>query len=263
MKIAGLIKKNNFFFLGLIVLGFVIFANRFPDGYIFAGGDTAQLVNIKESFKANFYNWEGRASLYYFIFFILGSLGISDTFQLFWYLVIFIFGSYISFFVFLKLIFEKISGAGKTLLSLFYSLNLYTLFVFSGNWGFSHYQCFYIFIPILFGLYIKFLETKKNVFGALFALVLFFASPGFTNPAFALSFGIIVFLLTSFFLLFGAAKLDRNMVTKILILSAASFLVSAFWILPIIPQMNAGFSGLFSGNALDLNLWISHNSNPI
>lgn len=263
MRIVGFIKKNGFFFLGLIILGFVIFSNIFPKGYVFAGGDTAQLINAKESFLSHFYDWEGRVSLYYLIYFFLNSFGISDSSQLSWYLGIFIFGSYASFYVFLKLVFPKISGLGKMNLSLFYALNLYTLFVFSGNWGFSHFQSFYIFIPVLFGLYMRFLETKKNVFGALFSLALFFASPGFGNPAFALSFGIVIFFLTLFFFIFRAVKPKWELAIKILLIAVVSLLASAHWIFPIIPQMNAVVSGIFSGNAIDLNLWISHNSNPI
>jgi hypothetical protein len=261
--IIKFLKDNKYFLLGLAVLLFAVFANAFPKGYVFAGGDTAQLISAKTSFSKFFYDWDGRASTFYFIFYLLDLAGVSDSGQLSWYLGIFIVGSYLSFSIFTKLIFEKASDVERMLVSLFYALNLYTLLIFTENWGYSYFQSLYIFIPLIFALYIKFLETGNFRFGALFCLSLFLASSGFGNPAFALSFGIVLFFLTLFFFVFRLANPRKDIFLKIALTAICAILISAYWALPIIPTMSSGVALLFSGNALDLNWWISHTANPI
>jgi hypothetical protein len=262
-KIFNNIKKNKFYLLGLAVLGFVIFINLFPKGYVFGGGDTIQLIDAKNSFRRIFYDWNGSATPFYFIFYLLSKVGISDTAQLSFYLGIFIVGSYVSFDAFSRLIFSKTSSLFRMLGSLFYALNTFTLFYFTGNWGFSHYLWLYIFIPILVGFFIKFLKTEKFIFGAWFLFFLFLASSGFGNPAFFLSFSIFLVFLTIFLVVFRYLKLNKNLVFKLIILALLSFLINAFWILPTMPQMKAGVENLNSGNAVNLDWALQHNSSPI
>ena len=164
---ATFFQKNKWYFLGLIILAWVIYINLFPKGYIIIGGDTPQLIDAGNNFSRYFFEWQGRVSFYYFIFYLLSIMSISDTVQLSFYLAIFIFGSYISFDIFTRLIFNKASDFARMVMSLFYALNLYTLYVFTYAWGYSHYQIIYIFIPALTALYIKFFfytfySNKRN-----------------------------------------------------------------------------------------------------
>ena len=94
------LKKSLIFIGGLLILGWVVFVNRFPLGYVIAGGDVSQFIGLKENFYNFYYNWEGRALLFYFPFYLLDILGISESSQLSFYLGTFIFGSYLSFYFF-------------------------------------------------------------------------------------------------------------------------------------------------------------------
>lgn len=256
-------KKNGWFIFGLFVLVLVILVNIFPRGYVLAGGDTTQFIEASSNLKKIFFEWDSNAILFYSFFYFLNKIGISNTAQLSFYLGIFIFGSYISFYLFLKLLFNKINNSVKVISSLIYSLNLYTLYIFTYAWGYSHYQSLYIFVPLLVGLFIKFLREKKTIYGILFAVVLFFSSSGFANPAFALSFGILLIILTITLVFLKILKFEKQLIINLVFLFLISLLVNMYWILPTIPKMKSGVDNLFSGNAIDFNWWLIHSSNPI
>lgn len=256
-------KKNAWFIFGLFVLVLVVLVNLFPKGYVLVGGDTPQFIEASSNLKKLFFEWNSSAILFYSIFYFLHKIGISNTGQLSFYFGIFILGSYISFYLFLKLIFNQASNSVKTISSLIYSLNLYTLYVFTYAWGYSHYQSLYIFIPLLIGLFIKFLQEKKIIYGILFTLVLITSSSGFANPAFALSFGILLLILTTTLIFLKIITFDRQLIFNVIFLLLFSLLANMYWILPIIPKMKSGVDSLFSGNAIDFNWWLRHSSNPI
>lgn len=257
------LKRNKFFLGGLVVLGWVVFINLFPEGYVFGGGDTNQLINARESFKNNFFGWEGRVGLFYALFYLLSFVGISESIQLSFYLGFIIFGSYLSFQLFSRFIFPKSDDLSRSLASLFYALNLYTLFLFTGNWGYSYFPSLYVFVPVLIGVFLKFLNSQKFIYGIVFCVVLFLASSGFGNPAFALSFAILLFFLTLILLYVKKNIPDKLFVGKIILIILISFLTSAFWIFPLAPQMRSGVEGLSSSNVIDFETIIRSSANPI
>lgn len=61
-------KKNKFFLIGFFVLGWVLFINLFPSGYILVGGDTSQFINVVENFKDIFFDWSGSGSIFLSLF---------------------------------------------------------------------------------------------------------------------------------------------------------------------------------------------------
>lgn len=248
---------------GLFVLFIVIVVNWFPNGYVLSGEDLFQHINLKEQYRQLFYDWQGRASLYYAVFFLLDFLGISETAQLSWYLGIFLIASYGSFLIFIRLVFgkveEKIAVAG----ALFYALNLYTLYVFTYTWGYSDFQILYAFIPILTGTYIVFLKSRNNFFGAAFLLILFFASMGFTNPAFAVSFTIYIIFLTIVMYLTRIIQFEFKELARLTVLGFFSLLVSAYWIFPVVPQVSRGVADIAETNSINLVEWLQKTSNPI
>ncbi|MDO8566262.1 MAG: hypothetical protein Q7S04_03705 [Candidatus Moranbacteria bacterium] len=249
--------------LGALVLLFVVFINRFPSGYIFLGGDVLQPINMAKSFFSYYYELFGSASLFFGIFYLLDVLRVSDTAQLSWYLGIFLFGSYASFLTFSFLVFPQVSKLTRTIVALFYAMNLYTLYIFTASWGFSHYQIVYIFIPILTGLYIRVLETKKAVYVFFFFLAMFFASMSFSNPAFALSLGIYFFLLTILLFLFHFVKPDKRVIKLIAIVAIGSSLLNAYWVLPLLPQLRSGIQGVYASEFVDLSERLEKTSNAI
>ena len=255
-------RKNKFYLLGFLVLSFVLIVNAFPKGYVFSGGDTSQLIEAKNNLRTLFYEWSGKAVLYYGIFYLLDILGVSDTAQLSWYLGIFLIGSYVSFSFFSRIVFaaeDKI----RMLASLFYSLNLYTLFLFSGNLSFSHYPTLYIFVPALVGLFIKFLKTEKIEYGIFFVFVLLLSSSGFGNPAFVLSLSIFLLLIFVALSISGSVAVKKSLLAKIALIGALSILINAFWLLPIIPQMRSGVAELQNSNVLEFGYTIRHTASPI
>lgn len=263
MKAINFLKDNKYFILGMLVLSWVILVNLFPEGYVFGGGDTNQLISAKESFGGIFFDLEGRALSFYTIFYFLSLVGISETAQLSFYLGFVIFGSYLSFWIFSKLIFQKLNSFPRMLIALFYALNLYTLFLFTGNWGYSYFPSLYVFLPVLFGLLMTFLKNQNLKDGAWFCLVLFLASSGFGNSAFALSFAIFVLFLIIFLALAKDIKFNKSLVGKFMLVGFFSLLVSAFWILPLVPQMQSGVEGLATSNVLDFDSFIRSTSSPL
>ena len=78
--------RNNFFFLGLVILLVVILINIFPNGYVFGGGDTTQFIDATENIKDFIFNKGGSGYIFYFLFCFLDLIGISDSIQLSFYL---------------------------------------------------------------------------------------------------------------------------------------------------------------------------------
>lgn len=256
-------SKYRWEVFGLLLILCVLFVNRFPDGYVIAGEDTFQQVNLQKHYSFLFYDWQGRASLFYGIFYLLDRLHISETAQLSWYLGIFLIGAYLSFIGFARLVFGKINDKIAVGGALFYSLNLYTLYIFTYTWGYSYFQILYVFIPVLIGTYIAFLRSWNIHHAAFFLLFLFLASSGFGNPAFAVSLSLFLLLLTFFLSLARLVSIDRKTIPRLVFLGLLSLLVSAYWILPLIPQVDRGVSDLAATNSIDLGWWLQKTSNPI
>lgn len=256
-------QNNKLYLLGFLVLSWVVLVNLFPQGYVFAGGDTAQLINAKNHFFLYLYDWQGRTAIFYSLFYLLDLLGVTDSSQLSWYLGIFIFGAYISFDLFVRILFKNISPALRMLTSIFYALNLYTLFLFSGNTGYSHYPSLYIFIPLISGLFIKFLLSQDNKWGVGFILTIFLASSGFGNPAFALSLAIFLVLTAACLSVLGLAKINKKSAVNLLLLIIFSILTNAYWIATVVPSMKSGVADVFQSEVLPLNQVLSSTANPI
>lgn len=248
---------------GALLLLFAVLINRFPAGHIILGGDVIQPINMAENFIRFHYDAFGGTSLFYGIFYFLDKLHISDTAQISWYLGLFLGGAYLSFLSFTALLFPRITGLARTLASLFYATNLYTLYVFTATWGYSSYQILYIFIPALTGLYLKALETKKSLWSLLFLITVFFASTSFGNPAFALAFGIYFFLLTLFLFLFRFISLDKDALKRILLLAFGACLMNAYWVLPQVPQLRTGIQEVYTSEFVDLAERLRKTSNAI
>lgn len=249
--------------VGLTLLFFVVFINLFPDGYIILGGDIVQPIRMLENFSGIHYDSFGRASLFYGIFYFLDKIGVSDTMQLSWYLGIFLLGSYLSFLVFCRLVLPMATGMMRMLCALFYATNVYTLYIFTATWGYSSYQILYIFVPVLTGLYIRYLETKKNLYAWLFLLAIFLTSTSFGNPAFALSLGIYFFILTGALFLFSLIRLKKDILKRITLLGLGAVFLNVYWILPLIPQMQAGIQEVSSSEVVNLSERLRKTSNAI
>ena len=249
--------------MGFLALGWVVTINHFPAGHIILGGDVLQSINLDEKFSFLYYEWFGRSSIFYGLFYLLDILEVTSTAQLSWYLGIFLFGAYLSFWLFCRLIFPHTAKWLAVAFSLFYATNIYTLYIFTSTWGFTGYQILYVFIPALTGLYLQMLRTRRSIFSFLFLLCAALASMSFGNPAFALSLSIYFVLLTILLFVFRFTSFDRDAVKHIIILSIGAFLLNAYWILPLIPQVGSGVEAVRTSSDIVLSEALAKTSNAI
>jgi len=259
------LTKYTFETLGALLLLFCVVVNIFPDSYIILGGDVLQPMNLREQYMHFHYDqgWLGRVSVFYIVFYLLDSIGITDTGQLSWYLGIFLFGSYFSFLWFRSLLFPHIARWVATLIAIFYATNVYTLYVFTSTWGFTNYQILYVFIPALVGLYIRALRDDGYRWVMWFLFFMVLASTSFGNPAFALSTGIFFSLLTVFLLVFHLLNFERSVLQKLVIVAVGSLLINLYWILPLLPQVRSGVQEVSVSTDINLSESLHKTSNAI
>jgi len=268
------------YLLPLLVFGWIVFINRFPDGYAFTAGDFSQPRNIQETFHNFFYVWNNQlasvaeggyfswfsAFPFYFLFYFLPSkLGLSDTNTLSFILFSFLSLSYLSFLLAVKTLFSRVHNGFAALLSFIYAANSVTLFFFTYAWGFSHQILLYIFIPALVALFCKILETKKFKYILFFLLTLFFSTPSYTNSAFALSLAIYLFLVTILALVLKIIRFSRSLVLSLLVTGLGALGVVGYWLLPTLSFLKMGLAITASGGGIfDLASWLrSHSSNVL
>lgn len=255
-------KPYAWFCLGLFVIGWTVWINLFPEGTVVLGGDVLQPMNLHENWLSFHYEWLGRVSLFYGVFYLLDTFGVSETGQLSWYLGIFLFGAYASFFAFTRLVFPKVSGMTGMLASLFYATNIYTLYVFTATWGFTHYQILYVFIPLLVGLFLRAISERDSWrFPLLFLFALAIASTSFGNPAFALGTGVFFLLLTGGVYVTKIAPFDRESLKKLMFMAFGGLLLNAYWLLPLLPQVRSGVSEVESSSDIVLSDSLRKTSN--
>ncbi len=249
--------------LGAVLLLFGVLMNIFPEGYIFLGGDIIQPINMVENFSFYFHEWQGRVSLYYGIFYVLDFLGVSASFQLSWFLGIFLLASYVSFLCFSVMVFGRASSLIRSLVALFYSANIFTLSLFTASWGYTSYPIVYCFVPLLAGLYIRSIQSRRSYLVSMFILVSFFASSSFGNPAFALSLGLFFLVLTLMFVLTRYVRITKSIAFKIGLMFFGALAVNFFWILPMIPQVQSGVQEVSQSTDLNLTEALKKTSNKI
>lgn len=263
MQYTRFFLRHKWEALGAILLFWAIFINLFPKDYIILGGDILQPINMADHFAFYYYEWSGRVSLFYGIFYFLDKFGVSDAMQISWYLGIFLLGSYFSFLTFCRLAFPKLSQRVSVLSALFYAANLYTLYVFTATWGYSSYQIIYVFIPVLVGLFLRALESGKSLDVLFFLVTSFFLSMSFGNPAFALSLSIFFVFLTILLFLFRFIEFDKKAGTRIATMALGALLLNIYWILPLYPQMQSGIKEIYSSEEVDLKERLQKTSNAI
>lgn len=248
---------------GASLLLFIVLINLFPKGYVIVGADVAQFIDLRGNYSGLFYEWFGRVSLFYLPFYLLDKIGISPTGQLSWYLGLFLFGAYLSFLGFARLMFPRVRGAVLAFGSIFYAANIYTLYIFTSTWGFTSYSVLYVFIPILTGLYAKALQEPRSLFSGFFLLMVALASMSFSNPAFALSLGIYFLLLSIALFLFRIVRFNGRAVGRIAVLALFAMALNAYWMLPAATEMRAGVEEVASSTDINLEESLRKTSNAI
>lgn len=258
------LKRHKGFWIGLGILFWVILVNRFPGGHIFVGGDVYQLTNLQDQFSTLHFGWfSGRVSLFYTLFLLLQKIGISPAAQLSWYLGVFLIGAYVSFWLFSRLIFSKLNEWWTMAVAIFYATNVYTLYIFTASWGFTSYQILYVFVPALVSLYIKVLTESKASQWGWFFFVVGLASMSFSNPAFAVSLGLMFLLLTVLLLGVGAVPFSGIFFRRIILVCIGGVLLNAYWLLPLLPQARAGVAEISASTDIILGEALRKTSNSV
>ncbi len=262
LKIAVYFKQNIFFLLGILIVVWVVIANFFPEGYVISSTDISQIINVRENFLEYFVR-NPSFLLYLCFLYVLEFFSISPSVQLSFHLGLFLLGSYLSFHFFTRLFFRSEDFLASAI-SLFYALNLFTLFTFSmHSLGYTSFFLLYIFIPALIGLFIKFVLTRKRHFLLGLVLILFFSSSGFGNPAFVLSLAMVFVLCLVGLLVLEKVKMSRALLANLGLLAALALLVSAFWLLPLLPKVQSGVEGLNTTNPTDLISALTRTASPV
>ncbi len=220
----------GWFVLGVVVLVWVVVRNSFPLGFTFAGPDATQILNVRESFQQLLYEHNGWGSVFYGCISILEWLGIQGGTQLSFLFLVFLFGSYISFWLFLKWVVPHLRLSLRWLSALVYSLNLYTLHLALLGDVFSPRVFLYIFLPLATGAYLSFLKKPSVVMGAWFVAGFFAASLGFVSAEVVVAFVLFLALLKVGAFLSGWAKWSRDKAIQSLELVIAALFVSAWWL---------------------------------
>lgn len=249
--------------VGAAALLLAVLINIFPAGHIIMGGDVVQTVNVSENLISLFYEWFGRVGLFYLPLALLDFLGVSDTTQLSWYLGFFLLGAYGSFLVFAKTLFRRAPSYLVAFFSVFYAANIYTLYIFTTTWGFTQYQILYVFIPAVTGLYIRALQSTNKKYTFWFFVVAFLMSVSFGNPAFAVSMGLYMFLLTVGLFLSKMISWEKKTFLKIVYVLLGAVALNAYWLFPSIPQMRQGVQSVVASTDIDLESSLRETSNAL
>ena len=270
-------NKYLYFLIPLVIILWVVAINSFPSGYVYNSGDFAQPINIKLLFKDFIYTWNTRVASpgeggyfqwfaavpYYFIFYYVPALmGFSETFTLSYVLFLFLSLSYLSFYLCLRILFNK-KDKLTVIFPLTYAINYTTLYFFTYTWGFSHHIFLYVTFPLLLALFYKFVTKPSMKIGYFFLVLLFVSISGFTNPAFFLAMVLYftIFLLGLF--LYKVVVIDRKLVVRLLLLGLFSLVVVGYWLYPTLFITKSQLISLKGGSMFNLETWLQMQSSSL
>jgi len=263
----AIIRRYLLLILSQLVIFYVAIINVFPKGYIFVLGDVTQYFNLGSILKNFNYVWESSLTgfgnfltlypyrLYYLVVYFLKSvLSLTSSQQSSVYYLIFLLGSFWSFYLSSTWLYRKKDNLNlKVLLSLVYTFNIYTLYNFIYSWGFSPFLILYILIPPTFVLIFRFLSGSKMSWKTLAALgVIFFLSNiSSGNFAFFVAFSIFLLLISALLLVkFGKFR-------RVLALFVTLLLATAWSVLPQITNLLSQARDFTAGQSyFNLSSWI-------
>ena len=246
MSILKKLPQFRWVFLCLSIILLTAYINIPKNNYIFSGFDAMQIYS-KEWVSGNgFYTWthwvgEGSYSsgfLYRIFHYIL--LVISDFFgttvysQSFWYYLFYIGGSYVSFLFSLTIYHGRINITNNiysNIYALVYAFNPYTFYLFYFIWGFNPYPILYIFFPLIFAYFWKFLESEKFEIPSNLAIILLFSNFGFSNVSFFIGLNLILILILLLYFIVNKKGI-LFLLKKVLILLFVEFLSNGWYLIP-------------------------------
>ena len=243
-KLSKKIKeKISFIFVIIFFLILSFLINKIPSGYIIAGGDFTQLVNPVQNFKDFLFTFWDSLSTGGFANFPM--LFLFSAFRAFLYFIglsyanianvtifLFLILSFFSFYISIKIINKNIKVIPRFILSLIYSINIFTFNIFADSSGYTGFFFIYIFIPLLFAFFGKILFQDNFKDYIYFSIIFLMSTVGYANIAFlvALIFLQIVFLII--FIIIKKIRLNFLIVKKVLLIFSIEFSLSLYFLLP-------------------------------
>lgn len=266
-----MLRKSTIHIIPFLLVFAVAIRNTIPDGYIVAGGDFIQWFNFPRQLLSYSYIWANESlgyphnsypyMLYYQFFAPLVELfGAQGSGQSILYYVVFLFGSYTSFYLSISCNekqFRNISKTWRVALSIGYAFNIFTFYNFIGLWGFSPFLFLYVLLPLIFGLTLRyFSDSNLNTRDlALIGLVFFLTNIPNGNFPFVVSLHLVLLIFVSSTIY--AFDLHTNRIKR---LALYYLVIAAVTCWSVIPQLfvllNKGNRTASRNTAISLSEWV-------
>lgn len=248
---------------GLAIIIWIVGMNAFPQNTLFATKDILAPIHAWENKDYYFMEGQGRGFLVYGIFALLDGLGWDSGTQLTWYLGFFLFGSFLSLWWALGKLFKKIPLFVRTAFSLAYTLNIYTLSLFFSGEVFAPSHTLYVILPALTASFILAYTQFSRREIVQFLFFFFLASSSFLFPQMAvisiLYLGMLV-VLCEVFLLRNKEISWKRKGEGILAMGMGVLLLSAYWIFPVVKDIQYGKTPEISQNFVNVSWELQESS---
>ncbi|QQG44099.1 MAG: hypothetical protein HYW86_04535 [Candidatus Roizmanbacteria bacterium] len=227
--------------MSILVLALISYLNIPPKGYLIGGGDFYQRSYLRDNYFNFFFTWSEKIgvghisdvqyAVFFLPFYILDLLD-NVAAQQFLFMFIFIFLSFISFYLSQRYFVNNNSEKKYSyLFSLLYAINPFTFSVLRTSAGYHPFFFLYPFIPLFFGLIYSYLKNAQNYINkelAVFIIVSFFLSVSFGNFAFFISLFVFVSLFCFFLILTNEVNISKKTFLKFAVL-LLSFIFSTLY----------------------------------
>lgn len=276
-----LIGKRQLFWLLLsqLLILYVCLINITPKGFIISGADSYQRFAFPGALKQIMSTWtntqigEGTFNqIYPQLVYLVPVAFFSQLFNLpastqsFFYYAFFLFGSFWSFYLFLKLYPVKVTTFAKACLSLIYTFSMVVYWNFYFTWFIQAYLTIYLFIPLVSGLIHRLLTEKTSrwkLFAASLIPVFFLNMASFGNFPFLIAYLLYIplYIIITYFISQGR-KLSV-FIGRSLIIFLSLFMAAAWAILPQLTEMFRLVNVVGQNIIFDLKGWIIWQSVPL
>ena len=247
-------KARYYFLIAFLLMLFIVVMNTIPKGYVFAFGDFNQIINLEQNYSRFFYTWTENSNLFgaysplfVFYLFYLILLPIDLLFksppllmQIVWFFTLF--GSFVSFYYCLNILNLNDNKKLQFLLSLIYSVNIYTLNSFMHLFFNRIHSIIYIIFPIFFAICYTIIsdKTKKNIkLLTIYSILLFLFIFSFGNPAFFLMYFFLLAIMAIYL-----ASIKKINVLSLVLFVVVSLLITLPFILPTLFNFSTGLEEL-------------------
>lgn len=259
----------------VVILGLLAWINKFPDGFIFSGGDVTQYFNRSWVERNLHYIWSNNVGeggfnpifLYYpfysFLFFLSDMLNLTPSDESVLYIFIFLGGAFVSCFIGLSILnknYTEFPSLDRSLLAFIYAVNPYTLYAVYFIWGYSPFLIMYLIFPIIFAASLKlFISSDRNdIFYSL--VILFFghliATISYGNLSFFVGLNLTIILFISFWALLEPKFNVNKFILKLFFWVAIEICATSWAVIPQLSHILYEGNPIVNNKIFDYKSWI-------